>query len=171
MRLVKADENHASFAILLIHFVLPSLYISLQLTTNRMIINYQKIYEQLGYLFYAIASADRHSRNKEFEILKQDIEKEWIPHENSTDEFGTDAANYIYFTFDNLLDREYDPNDAFESFKEYFEMHSDAFDDKLRKRINKTVAHMANAFVHKNKTETHILKELHKLLQTKKHAL
>lgn len=136
-----------------------------------MIINYQKIYEQLGYLFYAIASADKHSRPKEFEILKQDIIKEWIPLESSTDEFGTDAANYIYFTFDNLLDQEADPEEAFASFKEYFELHANAFDDTLRKRIEKTAFHMAKAFTHKNKTETKILKDLKKLLHSKQHTV
>jgi hypothetical protein len=133
-----------------------------------MIINYQKIYEQLGYLFYAIASADRHSRAKEFEILKQDIIKEWVPLETSTDEFGTDAANYIYFTFDNLLDQEADPEESFASFKEYFELHAHAFDKNLRKRIEKTAFHMATAFAHKNKTETKILQELKKLLNSKR---
>ena len=131
-------------------------------------INYQKIYEQLGYLFYAIASADRHARNKEFEILKQDITKEWIPMESSTDEFGTDAANYIYFTFDNLLDQEADPEEAFASFKEYFELHSHAFDETLRRKIETTAMHMTKAFAHKNKTEAKIIKELKKLLHPKR---
>jgi hypothetical protein len=133
-----------------------------------MIINYQKIYEQLGYLFYAIASADKHLRKKEFAILRKDIEKEWIPLEDSTDEFGTDAANYIYFTFDSLLEQDISPKDAFESFKTYFEAHSSAFDENVRRRIQKTVLHMAKAFPHRNKTEEYILKELRKLLHLKK---
>jgi hypothetical protein len=133
-----------------------------------MIVNYQKIYEQLGYLFYAIASADKHLRKKEMEILKKDIEKEWIPLEDSTDEFGTDAANYIYFTFDSLLERDISPREAFESFRSYFIEHAGAFDETVRKKIQKTVLHMTNAFAHKNKTEEYIIKELRKLLHRKK---
>jgi hypothetical protein len=129
-----------------------------------MIVNYQKIYEQLGYLFYALASADKHLRKKEFDILKKDIEKEWIPLEDSTDEFGTDAANYIYFTFDSLLDQDFPPRDAFASFKSYFEEHALAFDENIRKKIHKTALHMANAITHKNKTEEYFLRELRRLL-------
>lgn len=133
--------------------------------------NYLKIYEKLGYLFYAIASVDKHVRTKEFEILKKDIQKEWIPLEDSTDEFGTDAANYIYFTFDSLLERDYPPLEAFESFKNYFEEHESAIDATVRKKIQKTALHMANAFAHKNKAEEYILKELRRLLHHRKAAV
>ena len=40
-----------------------------------MIINYQKIYEQLGYLFYSIAASDKHVMKQESEILKKEIDK------------------------------------------------------------------------------------------------
>lgn len=131
-----------------------------------MIVNYLKIYEQLGYLFYALASADKHLRKKEYEILKKDIEREWIPFENSTDEFGTDAANYIYFTYDSLLEQDLSPMDAFDSFKTYFIEHKGAFDDTVRKKIETTAEHMAKA-VGNNKTEAYMIKELKKLLQPK----
>ncbi|HLT73922.1 MAG TPA: hypothetical protein VKZ68_02510 [Ohtaekwangia sp.] len=127
-------------------------------------INYQKIYEQLGYLFYALASANKHLREREYEVLKKDIERDWIPLENSTDEFGTDAANYIYFTYDSLVDQDYPPLDAFKSFRQYFQEHSPAFDEEIRGRIKKTALDMANTFPHPNKTEEYIIRELQKML-------
>lgn len=133
-----------------------------------MIVNYQKIYEQLGYLFYSIAASDKHVMKQESEILKKEIEKEWIPLEDSTDEFGTDAANYIYFTFDRLSDMDFSPREAFDSFKAYFETHANAFTPDVRSRIQRTVSHMANAFAHKTKTEEYIEKELRKLLAKQK---
>ncbi len=131
-----------------------------------MIVNYLKIYEQLGYLFYALASADKHLRIKEYEILKKDIEREWIPLESSTDEFGTDAANYIYFTYDSLVEQDLSPIEAFNSFRDYFELHAGAFDEVVRRKIKTTAEHMAKA-VGNNKTEAYIIKELKRLLQTK----
>ncbi len=129
-------------------------------------INYQKIYEQLGYLFYALASADKHLRRREYEILKKDIEREWIPLESSTDEFGTDAANYIYFTYDSLMDQDFPPMEAFKSFQQYFQEHAAALDEAIRDRIKTTALHMARAFPHRNKTEEYIIKELNKMLHS-----
>ena len=131
-----------------------------------MIVNYLKIYEQLGYLFYALASAVKHLTKKEYEILRKDIEREWIPLENSTDEFGTDAANYIYFTYDSLVEQDLAPIEAFNSFKAYFQAHEGAFDDLVRAKIRTTAEHMAKA-VANNKTEVYMIKELNKLLHTK----
>lgn len=131
-------------------------------------INYQKIYEQLGYLFYALASANKHLREREYEVLKKDIERDWIPLEDSTDEFGTDAANYIYFTYDSLVDQDYPPLDAFRSFQQYFEEHARAFDREIRERIRKTSLDMANALPHPNKTEEYIIRELQKMLNPTK---
>lgn len=133
---------------------------------NNMRTNYLKIYEQLGYLFYALASADKRLRKIEFEILKKDVEREWIPLESSTDEYGTDAANYIYFTYDSLLEQDLPPMEAFNSFCEYFRQHAGAFDDEVRRKIKTTAEHMSKA-VGNNHTEAYMIKELKKLLKTK----
>lgn len=129
-------------------------------------VNYLKMYEELGYLFYALASAKKQFRKREFEILKEHIQKEWIPFEDSTDEFGTDAANYIYFTYDSLVEQDFPVLEAFNSFKTYFLDHSKAFDEVVRKKIRTTAEHMA-MIAGSDKTGTFLIQELRKLLNKK----
>lgn len=130
-----------------------------------MAINYQRIYEHAGYLFYAIAAADGAVKDAEIAVFKDLISKEWLPLEDSTDEFGTDSAHYIFITFDNLLDRGVSPDEAFASFKDYFDEHSSAFSYPIRKKIYTTATAIADAFAGKNKAESDYIKVLRKLMK------
>lgn len=128
-------------------------------------INYQRIYEYAGYLFYAIAAADGAVKEAEIAAFNDLINKEWLPLEDSTDEFGTDSAHYISITFDNLLDRGVAPDEAFASFKSYFDDHHAAFTENIRKKIYDTAIAIARAFAGENKAESGYIKELRKMMK------
>lgn len=128
-------------------------------------INYQRIYEHAGYLFYSIAAADGAVKDAEIGKLKDLVTKEWLPLEDSTDEFGTDSAHYIFITFDNLLDRSIPADEAFSTFKDYFNFHHAAFSYPVRKIIYTTASAIADAFAGKNKAESEYLKELRKIMK------
>lgn len=89
-------------------------------------LNYQNLYENLGRLFYAIAAADQNVRPEEIEKLKTLVGKEWLPLENSTDNFGTDAAHYISIAFEYCLSESVSPADAYSLFSTYYEEHETA---------------------------------------------
>ena len=127
-------------------------------------VNYQKIYEKLGYLFYAIASADGGVADGELNRLREMIKKIWIPLEDSTDEFGTDAAHYIAISFEFLMDEGMDPNDAFSEFKDYYEEHSAAFSREIKENIANTTRAIAHAFKGRNRHEAGILRKVERLL-------
>lgn len=134
------------------------------LTHTIMVVNYQRIYEHAGYLFYAIAAADGAIKEAELSVIKDLINKEWLPLEDSTDEFGTDAAHYILMTFDILMDRSASADEAFAVFKDYLEAHKGAFTEPVRKKIRLTAAAVARAFAGQNKAESKFLKALKKMI-------
>lgn len=129
-----------------------------------MVVNYQRIYEHAGYLFYAIAAADGAIKEAELSAIKDLINREWLPLEDSTDEFGTDAAHYIFMTFDTLMDRGTPADEAYAVFKDYFDTHEAAFTDPVRKKIRLTASAIARAFAGQNKAESKYLKELKKMV-------
>lgn len=126
--------------------------------------NYQKIYEQLGNLFFAIAMADNEVRPREVARLKELVSNEWVPMEHSTDEFGTDAAFYIYISFDYLTDTFTTAQEAFDTFADYYQVHQAVFSDQLKMKIRDTAVAIAGAFKGMNKAELLYIEKLNLLL-------
>ncbi len=139
-----------------------------------MVINYQKIYEKLGYLFYALAGADGKVRSSEEDSLQRAVESMWLSYEDSTDEFDMDAAEYILIAFDYLMAEGVDPRDAYGVFEEYYREHSTVFDKTMKRKIMSTAYMLANAFGSENHKEIKMLHDLENLLglaPTKRSAL
>lgn len=128
-------------------------------------INYQKLYENLGYLFYAIAAADQHVHREEIEKLKALVGKEWLPLENSTDSYGTDAAHYISIAFEYLLSESMASEDAFKVFSDYYEESEPSFTKDLKRKIKSTATAIASAFAGKNKKEKRYIDQLNRLMK------
>lgn len=126
--------------------------------------DHQSTYEQLGYLFYAIASADKNVRKEETTKLKNLITREWLPLEKSTDEFGTDAGHYISIAFDYLVNRGMSPGEAFQSFAEYYRQHPADFQKPIKRKISATAMAIANSFAGINKKEREYISQLHILM-------
>ncbi len=131
---------------------------------NSVRINHQQLYERLGNLFYAIAAADHSVRKTEEESLKEKINSIWVPMENSTDQFGTDRAHYIFISFDYLHAENADPEASFKQFEDFYRHHSAIMDDDVKKRILQTAEAIADSFSRVNKTELVYLDRLRKLL-------
>lgn len=127
------------------------------------LVNYQRIYEKLGYLFYALAAADNVVPPREADRLREMVKKIWVPLENSTDEFGTDAAFYIDISFEYLLNEGIDAAEAFQEFENYYLEHSGAFSKGLHDKIKTTASAIAQAFRGKNKKESAMLQRLNHL--------
>lgn len=125
---------------------------------------FQQIYEQLGYLFYAMAAADKMVQPAEVERLKELVHKQWEPMEGTVDEFATDAAHYILNTFDHLLAEDVPAENAFQSFVTYYRTHEKLFSNTLKRRICDSSAWIARAFGGTSKTELSYLAKLHSLM-------
>jgi hypothetical protein len=123
-------------------------------------LNYQKIYEKLGYLFYAIAAADKKVKQVEILKLKEIVAHEWLPLEDSKDEYDTEAAHYILIAFDYLHAEGVNSKEAFQTFMEYFKDNKNKMKDSLKSKILSSATLLANAFSGTNKAELSYLKQL-----------
>lgn len=128
-------------------------------------IHQKKLYEHIGYFFYAIVAADGKIKPAEIEMVKKLVSEEWDPAEESRDEFDTDLAEYIYFTFDFLLNQELSAQEAFDRFKAYLEEHSGVFDEELLKKIIRSAKLIASSYPGAHKAEEFFIKELKKTVK------
>lgn len=127
--------------------------------------DYKQLYEKLGYAFYAIAAADGHVRKEETEELRKTIELCWIPLEPSTDEFDTDNAQYIFFSFDYCCAQKINAEEAYQNFNTYFNDHHPAFSKPIRHKILSTVYSISNVFREQNRKEENFVLRLEQLLK------
>lgn len=128
-------------------------------------INYQRLYQKLGSLFYAIAMADKDIRHAEEDKLTEQINNIWLPLDNSTDEFGTDAAQYIFIVFDHLHAEKAKADAAFNEFSHYYHDHKLIFDTAVKSKIMQTAEAISGAFSGENKQESDYMKQLKHLLK------
>lgn len=124
----------------------------------------EQLYQNLGKLFYAVAAADRVVKEEEEKTLKRIVKEEWVKLEDTTDEYGIDAAYRIEVIFDFLKHRRPDSNQAFEDFKKFKKEHEHLFDEELKNLIWRTAGEIALAFARKNKSELILLSKLKMIL-------
>ena len=111
-----------------------------------------KLYQNLGKLFYSVASADQKVNEAEANKLKEIIKKYWLDIDDAEDQFGTDAAYQIEIVFDEL-----NANDNLQYSQTFY---NDFVTKKLNKLIMKTANEIAQSFAGKNKSELIILAKL-----------
>lgn len=126
----------------------------------------QKLYEALGYLYYSIAHADKKITAPEIEALSAAVKEQWVPLEDSTDDFGTDAAYYISICFDIMNDKDVSPEKAWVSFINFYEAHPSLFNPHIKDRMLKTADAIVKASSGMNHAEHERLQSLKSLLKT-----
>ncbi|GAK91307.1 hypothetical protein JCM19297_804 [Nonlabens ulvanivorans] len=62
----------------------------------------QAFYHNLGKLFYAIAFSDKKVSPEEFKVLQEYVESYWLPYDDLTDIFGSDAAHLMEVVFEGV---------------------------------------------------------------------
>jgi hypothetical protein len=122
-----------------------------------------KLYQNIGKLFYALAAADNSVRKQETEQLKNIIRAEWLQLDDATDAFGTDSAYQIEIVFDFLLEKQPSSEESFSRFKGFFNEHKYLFTTPYKSMILKTATAIADSFHGTNEAENSMIKELRKL--------
>jgi hypothetical protein len=117
-------------------------------------------YQQLGRVFYGVAAADGTVRKGEAEKLKKIIKTEWVPAEDTSDEFETDSAYQIEIVFDWLNENDWNKESILADFSDFREEHPGLFSAKNRQLIMETAETIADAFHNINKKEIRFLTEL-----------
>ncbi len=126
---------------------------------------YKNFYAEVGKLLYALAKADNRITDEEKRAIHRMVVNDLVPLEDSTDEFGTDSAFYVEMEFDFLMENDFDPRAAFDSFILYIDEHHSAFDEKLRQAVLNVSEKLANAFHKSNKKEQRMLEKVRKKME------
>lgn len=122
--------------------------------------NLQPLYQKLGYLFYSIAAADKNISPKEIQELNHAVQKSWLKYDDSTDEYGTDAAYYINIAFEYLTETMPTADEAFQQFEAFYVDNREVFTKELKNQIIDTASDIGHAFAGINKAELNKMAEL-----------
>jgi hypothetical protein len=123
-----------------------------------------RFYEHLGKVFYCIADIDKTVREEEIVRLKQILKTEWLPLENTYNEFGDDAAYEIEIVFEWLLENNCDTKEVLLDFKIFRNEHDSLFTPQINALILKTATAIATSFSGKNKSEHVLISQLNAIL-------
>lgn len=119
-----------------------------------------KLYQNLGKVFYAVAIADKSIHPKEIDRLKSLVREKWLDIDEIEDEYGTDAAFQIEIVFDWLQENEKNGDTCFKEFSVFYKEHKNVFTTTIIDHILQTANSIAYAFSGKNKSELIILAKL-----------
>jgi hypothetical protein len=126
-------------------------------------------YRQLGKIFYSIAAADKNVRKEEITKLKEIVQKEWIPFDDTFDAFGSDSAYQIEIVFDWLVENEWGIEQVFPDFKLFRREHDRLFTPQTNALILKTAHAIGGSFLGKNKSEQLFISHLNAVLEKQIH--
>ncbi|UQD55704.1 hypothetical protein [Flavobacterium sp. K5-23] len=125
-----------------------------------------RFYQQLGKLFYGIASVDKNVREEEIIKLKEIIKSEWLPLENTHDIFGSDSAYQIEIVFDWLVENDCEMDQVLIDLDIFKKIHSSLFTPSVNELILKTANAIAKSFARKNKSEHVLISRISELLSS-----
>ncbi|MCP4977774.1 MAG: hypothetical protein GY931_16615 [Maribacter sp.] len=125
-----------------------------------------KLHQNLGKLFYAIAMADKKINHEEITALKAVVGREWYDLDSKPNGFVIDGHQEILEVFNHLHSRKAESDSCFIEFREFFNEHQNLFNEDLRKFIWDTAQAIASSFAQKNKSEVILLAKLKMLLES-----
>ena len=117
-------------------------------------------YQSISKVFYGIAAADQLIRKEDVKTLTNIIQKEWIPLDDRTDDFGTDAAFQVGIVFIWLVENDWDIDYLLDAFKEYTKEYPSLFTLKINALILKKAVTIADSFHGINRRENVYLGKL-----------
>jgi len=125
-----------------------------------------KLHENLGKLFYAVAMADKKIEEEEIAALKTNIFQKWYSFDFKPNELVLDGHQEIFEIFKELQNTRAESETCFTQFQEFFNEHKQLFNEDLRKLIWDTTQDIASSYAKKNKSELIVLAKLKMLLET-----
>jgi len=124
-----------------------------------------KLHQNLGKLFYAVAMADKKIEEEEIAALKTDIFQRWYNLDSKLNELVLDGHQDIITVFTQLHNIKAESDSCFMDFREFFNQHKQLFNEDLRKLIWDTAQAVSSSFAKKNKSELILLAKLKMLLE------
>jgi hypothetical protein len=116
----------------------------------------REIFEQLGKLFYAVAS-DQHVSAMASGELKMLLRKDWLTErERPSEDKVSEAAHLIGLTVDTLAAGQVPGREAFSDFAAFYRIHQEQFSSALKQRILETAESIVKIFPDSGKKNAHI---------------
>ncbi len=109
-------------------------------------VNFEDIYERIGYLFYALAAERGKLNAVTFDKLKRLVDQQWNPVTTNGRTLESHLASYLHSGLRNAFDFSMSAGEAYDLFKTYYDIHSLPFGELLRSRIFATANMIASEF-------------------------
>lgn len=124
----------------------------------------EEFYKNLGFLFYAMANADKKITQNEINSFRENIKTLWSPKSKEKEVSEHNAVSQIKIAFDKLMEEGKGAEECFEEFKDFYRAHPSFFDSEIKKSIWITADNIASSHAHKNKSELVLLNKLRLLI-------
>ena len=128
--------------------------------------NEDRLHQNLGKLFYAIAKADKQISSEEIAALKSAILNNWRTLDARPNGLQVDGHQKILSIFTHLQHTNANSESCFSEFSEFFNEHRLYFTEDFMKLIWDTSQAVACSFAQKNKSELILLAKLKILFES-----
>lgn len=126
---------------------------------------FEDIYEHIGYLFYAVASERMKLNTESLDKLMRLVDQQWYPAGNGTT-LEAHLAGELHSGCRKAMNSIMSPEQAFDHFQQYYEVHALPFGQPLRSKILATVKTLAAEFFG-NGTKSHFVARLEGMFEMK----
>lgn len=126
----------------------------------------EQVAKAIGYLVYAVASADNHVSPEEKKVVHDVINEHWKKLADKEDPFGVRALDFIDKMLEVLDEKHIDSEEAFKLFQEVYAEHKNVFDPDLKWFILEVCIKTGSAFNRLNKSELVLLSRIEKILRS-----
>ena len=127
-------------------------------------VNFEHIFEHIGFLFYAVAAEQRTLHPADYDRLKNLIGLEWVTGLNYNVDLQSRLKRALFEGVSKGFDNSMNAEEAFVRFRDYYEMHSLPFGNLLKLKIISTAIIIHTEFSD-NGHSSGIIARLDKLLQ------
>jgi hypothetical protein len=115
-------------------------------------VNFQHIYESIGYLFYSISSKNGSLSDEKYDELHQLIAQRWQPtltknHLRTFEALHTDLIDHLRQAIHHAYESKLDSEKAFDHFRTYYDQHAVCFGEDLREKMLSTAKCISRHFV------------------------
>lgn len=125
----------------------------------------EQVAKAIGYVVYAVASADNHVALEEKKIAHDLINEHWTLLADNEDPFGVLALDFVDKIIVSFDEDHLDSDKAFDSFKEIFEEQKNEFTPEIKQFILDLCIKVGSAFNQMNKSELVLLSRIEILLK------
>ncbi len=125
----------------------------------------EQVAKAIGYIVYAVASADKHVAEEEKKIAHDLINEHWTLLADNEDPFGVRALDFVDKIIVSFDEDHLDSEKAFESFQAIYTERNQDFTKEIKQFILDLCIKVGSAFNQMNKSELVLLSRIEILLK------